>query len=323
MPKRHKHIKHIETPYKGIGFDDYSVEKRRLQLELLKAQQRIVVEKKRLIITFDGRDAAGKGATIRRLTEKMMPKYYNVVELGIPTKSESKYWFKRYRAHFPAPGEITFFDRSWYNRALIEPTMGYCSESKYIYFMKKALKWEHGHIDKGLILIKFYLSVDSETQLLRFHERLSDPLKFWKFSENDFHARAEWERFTMYKEQMFARTSSPKSPWVVVNANNAYEARLTCMLHIIRTLGNSDFVALTGKDVPRTYTIEINGVPFQGLNAMQYATLHELSKNIDNNLLPPKSLEELSTEVLSAEKQALVRPLSRVNPSTTPREIQA
>jgi polyphosphate kinase 2 len=302
MTKHHKQIKHIETPYTGIRLDAYNLEKRRLQLELLKAQQHIVAEKKRLVISLDGRDAAGKGATIKRLIEKLMPKFYNVVELGIPTKSESKYWFKRYKAHFPAPGEITFFDRSWYNRALIEPTMGYCSESKYMYFMQKVLKWEHGHIDKGLIMIKFYLSVDSETQLLRFHERLSDPLKFWKFSENDFHARAKWERFTRYKEQMFARTSSTKSPWVVVNANNAFEARLTCMLHIIRTLGNTDFVPLTGEDVPKTYMIEINGVPFKGLNAMQYATLQELSKNSDNNVLPPKSLEELSNEVMSVNK---------------------
>ena len=303
MTKHHKQIKYVETPYTAIGRQDYDIEKRRLQLELLKAQQRIVAEKKRLVISLDGRDAAGKGATIKRLIEKLMPKFYNAVELGIPTKSESQYWFKRYKAYFPTPGEITFFDRSWYNRALIEPTMGYCSESQYVYFMRKVLKWEHGNIDKGLIMIKFYMSVDSETQLLRFHERLSDPLKFWKFSENDFHARAKWERFTRYKEQMFARTSSTKSPWVVVNANNAYEARLTCMLHIIRTLGNTDFVPLTGEDVPKTYMIEINGVPFKGLNAMQYATLQELSKNIASNVLPPKSLEELSNEVMSVDKQ--------------------
>jgi len=307
MTKRHKQIKYIETPYTGIRRHDYDIEKRRLQLELLKVQQQIVVKKKRLVISLDGRDAAGKGATIKRLTERLMPKFYNVVELGIPTKSESKYWFKRYKSYFPAPGEITFFDRSWYNRALIEPTMGYCSESKYVYFMRKVLKWEHGHIDKGLIMIKFYMSVNSETQLLRFHERLSDPLKFWKFSDNDFHARAKWERFTRYKEQMFARTSSAKSPWVLVNANNAYEARLTCMLHIIRTLGNTDFVPLTGTDVPKTYTIEINGVPFKGLNAMQYATLQELSKNIESNALQPKSLEELSNEVVPAAKQEKVK----------------
>lgn len=297
MAKRHKKIAYIETPYKGITLDDYNVEKRRLQLELLKAQQRVVDEKRRVVISLDGRDAAGKGATIKRLVERMMPKFFHAVELGIPTPSESKHWFKRYENHFPVPGEITFFDRSWYNRALIEPTMGYCTEEQYKYFMRKVLKWEHKLIDKGIVMIKFYLSVSSETQLLRFHERLSDPLKFWKFSENDMHARKKWERFTMYKEQMFARTSSAKSPWVVVNANNAYEARLTCMLHIIRTLGKSDYVPLTGEDVRKTYTIEINGVPFKGLNAMQYATLQELSKGQKNVAAPPKSLEELSNEV--------------------------
>ncbi len=277
--------------------DAYNIEKRRLQLELLKAQQRIVEEKKRVVITLDGRDAAGKGATIKRLIERLMPKFYHAIELGIPGKQDSRYWFRRYEQHFPVPGEITFFDRSWYNRALIEPTMGYCTEKQYIYFMSKVLKWEQKHIDKGMIMIKFYLSVNSETQLLRFHERLSDPLKFWKFSENDMHARNKWERFTNYKEQMFARTSSAKSPWVVVNANHAFEARLTCMLHIIRTLGKTDFVPLTGEDVRKTYTIDINGVPFKGLNDMQYATLQELSRNQKGKTEQPKSLEELSKEV--------------------------
>jgi polyphosphate kinase 2 len=297
MTKRHKNIAFIETPYKGITMDAYNIEKRRLQLELLKAQQRIVEEKKRVVITLDGRDAAGKGATIKRLIERLMPKFYHAIELGIPGKQDSRYWFRRYEQHFPVPGEITFFDRSWYNRALIEPTMGYCTEKQYIYFMSKVLKWEQKHIDKGMIMIKFYLSVNSETQLLRFHERLSDPLKFWKFSENDMHARNKWERFTNYKEQMFARTSSAKSPWVVVNANHAFEARLTCMLHIIRTLGKTDFVPLTGEDVRKTYTIDINGVPFKGLNDMQYATLQELSRNQKGKTEQPKSLEELSKEV--------------------------
>ena len=304
MTRRQKKIAHVETPYKDITLKDYTIEKRRLQLELLKVQQRIVEEKRRVVISLDGRDAAGKGATIKRLIERLMPKFYHAVELGVPTKSESKYWFRRYEAHFPHPGEMVFFDRSWYNRALIEPTMGYCSESQYKYFMRKVLKWEHKHIDKGLTMIKFYLSVDSETQLVRFHERLSDPLKFWKFSKNDMHARAKWERFTRYKEQMFARTSSAKSPWVVVNANNAFEGRLTCMLHIIRTLGITDFVPLTGEDVRKTYMIEINGVPFKGLNAMQYATLQGLTKGLDNNAPPPKSLEELSSEAETGSKAA-------------------
>lgn len=308
MAKKNK-LDYIETPYLGISLEAYNVEKRRLHLELLKLQQRVVAEKLRVVITLDGRDAAGKGATIRRLTERLMPKYFHIIELGVPSVSESKYWFHRYENYFPAPGMMTFFDRSWYNRALIEPTMGYCTEKQYTYFMRKVLKWEHNHIDKGLILIKFYLSVNSETQLLRFHERLTDPLKFWKLSENDMHARAKWERFTRYKEQMFARTSSKKSPWVVVNGNNAYEERLTCMLHIIRTLGKTDFVPLTGEDVRKTYTIEINGVPFKGLNEMQYATLQELSKNCAPTATPPKTLEELDNEPLPVQHREEASPI--------------
>lgn len=311
MAKRKKKIAYIETPYDGITLEDYNLEKRRLQLELLKTQQRVVEAKERVIICLDGRDAAGKGATIKRLTDRLMPKFCHSVELGVPTAKESRYWFRRYENHFPVPGEITFFDRSWYNRALIEPTMGYCSEAQYKYFMRNVLRWEHSHIDNGLTMIKFYLSVNSETQLLRFHERLTNPLKFWKFTENDMHARAKWERFTRFKEQMFARTSSEKSPWVVVNANNAFAARLTCMLYIIRTLGKTDFVPLTGEDVRKTYKIEINGVPFRGLNAMQYATLQELSKTSENDESHMKSLEELSNEKLPASTLSKIKKTAR------------
>lgn len=308
MVTRQKQIAHIETPYHGITLEEYTIEKRRLHLELLKVQQRVVDEKKSVVITLDGRDAAGKGATIKRLIEHLMPKFYDSVELGIPGKNESRYWFRRYENHFPVPGKITFFDRSWYNRALIEPTMGYCTEAQYKYFMRKVLRWEHTHINNGLTMIKFYLSVNSETQLLRFHERLADPLKFWKFSKNDIHAREKWERFTRYKEQMFARTSSTTSPWVVVNANNAYEGRLTCILHIIRTLGKTDFIPLTGEDVRKRYKIELNGVPFRGLNAIQYATLQELSKHIENTGKSKNSLEKLSSKAPSVETGRKITP---------------
>ncbi len=269
-------IEEIESPYSGIRIKEYHVEKRRLQLELLNIQQKIVKKGQRLCITFDGRDAAGKGSTILRFTQNMMPKHYRIVELGIPTPKESKYWFKRYENYLPRPGEVVFFDRSWYNRALIEPTMGYCSKKQYNYFMKKVLDWEHKLIDKGLKLIKFYLSVDSEQQLVRFQERLSDPLKFWKFSKNDFHARKKWETFTNYKEQMFRHTASKKSPWVMIKANSKLESRLTSMLYTVRKLGNKNYIPLTGEDVSERYSIEVNGVMFNGLNKLQYETLREI-----------------------------------------------
>ncbi|MEX0999166.1 MAG: polyphosphate kinase [Thermodesulfobacteriota bacterium] len=271
-----KKVEKIEAPYSGIALKDYNIEKRRLQLELLTIQQKVAKRGQRVCICFDGRDAAGKGSTILRHTQNLMPKYYKIVDLGIPTKKESKYWFRRYEQHLPREGEIVFFDRSWYNRALIEPTMGYCTQSQYEYFMHKVLEWEHNLIDNGLKLIKFYLSVDPEHQLYRFQERLSDPLKFWKFSENDFHARKKWETFTKYKEQMFNYTASKKSPWILINANHRKESRLTTMLYLLRAFGNKKYVPLTGQDVSETFTVQVNGVAFRGLNKLQMSILSEL-----------------------------------------------
>ena len=226
---KQKKITNIETPYEGISLEHYQIEKRRLQIELLRIQQRLIKNGSGMAVVFEGRDAAGKGSTIKRFVENLMPSHANVVALGIPSDSEAKYWFRRYERHFPESGSMTFFDRSWYSRALIEPTMGYCSETRYKYFMKNVLRWEHNHIERGLLLVKFYLSIDRETQLLRFGSRLSDPLTYWKFSENDLYAREKWTIFTQYKEQMFNHTSSKISPWVVIAANKKREARLTAM----------------------------------------------------------------------------------------------
>lgn len=273
-----KKIKAIETPYAGIDSESYQIEKSRLQLELLRIQQKIIRKKRRLAIVFEGRDAAGKGSTIKRHIENIMPNHSSVIALGVPTPKESKYWFKRYEKHFPEEGKIVFFDRSWYTRALIEPTMGYCKEKQYKYFMRKVRKWEHKHIDEGLLLVKFYLSINKETQLYRFEDRLTNPLTFWKFSENDLHARKKWKIFTQYKEQMFHHTSSKKSPWVVVNANKKREARLTTMLYLVRTLGNASFVPLTGEDVTKKLKGEKGEGVISALSREQKAVLSLLKE---------------------------------------------
>lgn len=273
-----KRIQAIETPYEGISEKDYQIEKRRLQVELLKIQQHVIRKGLRLAIVFEGRDTAGKGSTIKRFSEYLMPAHYKTVALGIPTPTESKYWFGRYQRHFPQKGQIVMFDRSWYTRAMTEPAMGYCSEKQYRYFMKKVLKWEHQHIDEGLLLVKFYLSISEDTQLIRFENRLSNPLTYWKFSSNDLKARKKWAVFTRYKEQMFAHTSSRQSPWVVVNANKKREARLTCLLHMVRLFNLTDFTPLTGEDVTRTHSIKVGGVKFRGLTPRQLAVLEELKE---------------------------------------------
>lgn len=268
--------RYLHTPYEGVSQKSYHAEKRRLQLELLKIQTKVIEQGLRVCVLIDGRDAAGKGSLISRFTENLMPQKIRVVQLGIPTKKESKNWFNRYKAHLPQKSEIVFFDRSWYNRALIEPTMGYCTQSQYKYFMRNVGQWEHRLIDQGLILIKFYLSVDIQTQLVRFHQRLTDPLTYWKISQNDFKARKKWQTFTRFKEQMLERTSSPKSPWAVVRSNSKMESRLTCMLHLVRLLGDQNFIPLTDERVPNTFNAEINGIPFQNLTVPQYETLKGL-----------------------------------------------
>jgi len=270
--------------YKNIDYPSYQKEKKRLQVELLKLQHWVINNNKRVALVFEGRDAAGKGGSIKRFTEYMMPKHFNVVELGIPTRKESKNWFRRYEKHLPTVGEITFFDRSWYNRALIEPTMGYCSKSQYRYFMNKVLKWEESHIDSGLIMVKLYLSVSKHTQSFRFKERQVDPLKYWKYSENDKYARRYWDVFTKYKEQMFRRTSSAKSPWAIINSNNKLETRLKSMLYVLSQIPYKekfDYRPLKNEDQRQRYSINIDGVSFNNLNYRQFLlleTLHGLYK---------------------------------------------
>lgn len=267
--------------YNDLDYATYREEKRRLQIELLNLQYWAIDNRKRVAIVFEGRDAAGKGSTIKRFAEYMMPKHFRIVELGIPTKKESKYWFRRYEQHFPAPGEIVFFDRSWYNRAMIEPTMGYCSRSQYKYFMNKVLDWEEKHIEQGLILIKFYLSVNKDTQLFRFQERQLDALKYWKYSENDQKVRAYWDTLTNYKAQMFQKTSSETSPWVNISSNNKLEARLKTMLYALSNIPykeNFDFKPLVKEGKKRRYDVSIAGVNFNSLNYRQFKLLELLSK---------------------------------------------
>lgn len=270
--------------YKNIDYPTYTQEKEALQIELLKMQHWVIANKKRVAIVFEGRDAAGKGSSIKRFTEYMMPKDLRVVELGIPTKNESKYWFRRYEKHLPNPGEIVFFDRSWYNRAMIEPTMGYCKKSQYRYFMSKVLDWEEKQIEDGLILIKLYLSVDKKTQFVRFQERIVDPLKYWKYSQNDEKVREYWDVLTKYKEQMFQRTASTKSPWVIIGSNNKLEARLKAMLYVLNTVKHDEwkqFKPLAKKRSRLRYGKTIAGVPFNNLNYRQFKLLDTLESLYD------------------------------------------
>ena len=267
------------TSYKELSLKSYQKEKRRLQIELLKLQEWVVNSKQKLAIVFEGRDAAGKGATIKRFIENLIPKTMRVVELGVPTPAQNKMWFKTYDKLLPKAGEIVFFDRSWYTRGLIQPAMGYCTERQYKYFMKNVNKWEKKHIYNGLLLIKFYLSVSKENQQQRFIFRQNSPLKYWKLSDNDIKAAKEWDLFTNYKDQVFANSKPNKNPWVVINSDNKMIARLNAMRYVLTNFNYPGKKILKEKKWSKeiqTYDIAIDGVKFKELTKEQFELLYKL-----------------------------------------------
>jgi len=267
------------TKYKELSLRSYQKEKRRLQIELLKLQEWVIQSEKRLAIVFEGRDAAGKGATIKRFIENLIPKTNRVVELGVPTANQNKMWFKTYDKLLPQKGEIVFFDRSWYTRGLIQPAMGYCTDRQYNYFMKKVNDWEKKHIADGLLLIKFYLSVSKENQRQRFAFRQSSPLKYWKLSENDLKAAKEWDLFTHYKEQVFNNSEPNNNPWVIINSDNKMIARLNAMRYVLSNYDYEGKKVLKDKKWSREieeYDIVVDGVKFKNLTKEQYELLYKL-----------------------------------------------
>lgn len=216
-----------------IGKKDYLNELRPLQIELLRLQEWLKKTGNRLVIVFEGRDAAGKGSAIKTISEFLDPKYFKVATFGIPTEEEKKDWFKRYIDELPEKGHMTLYDRSWYNRGVNDPVMGYCTEEEYMQFMKDVVPFEKELIKQGYILIKFWFSIDQDTQKLRFKMRQVSPLKYWKFSPNDEKTVTKWDLFTKYKEQMFQKTSTKESPWVVVDSNEKRIAKLNVIKYIL------------------------------------------------------------------------------------------
>ena len=212
----------------------YEEDLRKLQIELVKLQQWVSKNKKRVAIIFEGRDAAGKGGNIRRFTEHLNPRSMRLVALTKPTEVERGQWyFRRYIKELPNPGEIVFFDRSWYNRAVVEPVMGFCDEAQYDNFMVQVPEFEHMLYEDGVILIKFWFSITKQEQLDRFNARLETPLKRWKFSPVDRKGQELWDKYTHFKEQMFSKTHTSYSPWITVKANDKKTARLECIRYVL------------------------------------------------------------------------------------------
>jgi polyphosphate kinase 2 len=218
-----------------IGKDvDYDRELRRLQIELVKLQEWVRCEKLRVVVLFEGRDAAGKGGAIKRITECLNPRVCKVVALGTPTEREQSQWyFQRYVPHLPAAGEIVLFDRSWYNRAGVERVMGFCTEAQYFEFMQSCPEFERMLVRSGIRLIKYWFSVSDEEQERRFQDRMKNVTKRWKLSPMDLESRKHWADYSRAKDEMFAVTDTKQVPWYVVNAENKKCARLNVMRHLL------------------------------------------------------------------------------------------
>lgn len=212
----------------------YEIELSKLQSEFVNFQKWIAHKKMRVAIIFEGRDAAGKGGSIKRFKEHLNPRTSRVVALSKPTDIEQGQWyFRRYIKELPNPGEIVFFDRSWYNRAVVEPVMGFCTKEQYQKYMAQVPEFEHLLYEDNLKIIKFWFSISKEEQKKRFDSRLKNALKFWKFSPVDLKGQELWDRYTRYKEEMFSKTHTNFSPWMIVKTNDKKEARLESMRYVL------------------------------------------------------------------------------------------
>lgn len=244
-------ISHLagDYPYdKKISLFDYESEKHLLQRELLKVQSWVKETGQRIVCLFEGRDAAGKGGTIKRYMEHLNPRAARVVALEKPTDRERGEWyFQRYIHHLPTTGEMRFYDRSWYNRGGVEKVMGFCTDREYLEFMRQAPNLERMLVNSGIILFKFWFSVTQQEQLRRFHSRKFDPLKQWKLSPIDIQSLSKWEDYTEAKQSMFFHTDTGDAPWTVVKSDDKKRARINCIRYFLHNL---DY---TGKDSSVVY----------------------------------------------------------------------
>jgi polyphosphate kinase len=229
------------TPHKKISKKYYGQELNKLQIELVKLQEWIKQEGLKVVVIFEGRDAAGKGGTIKRIIQTLNPRICRVVALGTPTEREKTQWyFQRYSAHLPAAGEMVLFDRSWYNRAGVEKVMGFCSNDDYWEFLRSCPNFERMLIRSGIVLIKYWFSVSEEVQEKRFIARIKDPTKRWKLSPMDMKSREYYVEYSKAKDEMFAYTDTKISPWYMVDADNKKRARLNCIHHLLSKIPYKD-----------------------------------------------------------------------------------
>lgn len=245
--KKSKEVENLDVkinenkPSSKLDKKVYEKELQKLQVELVKLQEWIKDRGLKVVIIFEGRDAAGKGGVIKRITESLNPRNVRVVALPAPTEREKTQWyFQRYAAHLPAAGEMVLFDRSWYNRAGVEKVMGFCTEEEYREFLRSVPEFERMLVRSGIILIKYWFSVSDEEQEKRFADRIKNPTKRWKLSPMDLESRTRWVEYSKAKDQMFAHTDIKQVPWYVVNADDKKKARLNCISHLLSMIPYDD-----------------------------------------------------------------------------------
>lgn len=230
----------------------YAKELKRLQIELVKLQEWIKHKGLKVVVIFEGRDAAGKGGTIKRITQRMSPRICRVVALGTPTEKEKTQWyFQRYVPHLPAAGEMVLLDRSWYNRAGVERVMGFCTDGEYEEFLHSCPEFERMLVRSGIILLKYWFSVSDKEQERRFQDRINDPTKRWKLSPMDLESRDRWEDYSRAKDEMMAHTDIKQANWFVVNADSKKRARLNCIRHLLEQIPYKDLTPKPLKLGPR------------------------------------------------------------------------
>jgi polyphosphate kinase len=230
-----------QVPKPRLTRKTFEEELQRLQRELVLMQEFIKARGLKVVVVFEGRDAAGKGGVIKRVTERLNPRVCRVVALGTPTEREASQWyFQRYAPHLPAAGEMVLFDRSWYNRAGVERVMGFCTQEEYQEFMRSCPEFERMLVRSGIKLIKYWFSVSDAEQERRFQARAQDPMRRWKLSPMDVESRAKWVEYSRAKDEMFAHTDIKQAPWYVVNADDKRRARLNCIAHLLSLIPYED-----------------------------------------------------------------------------------
>jgi len=254
-----------EQPGTDIDRHTYFKELLRLQKELVKLQDWVQHKKLKVVVLFEGRDAAGKGGVIKRITQRLNPRMARVVALPAPNDRERTQWyFQRYVAHLPAAGEMVMFDRSWYNRAGVERVMGFADEPQVEEFFRDVPEFEKMLVRSGIILVKYWFSITDEEQQARFIMRITDPLKQWKLSPMDLQSRSRWEAYTKAKEDMLERTHIPEAPWWIVNAVDKKKARLNCINHLLQQIPYEEIAHDMPELPPRTRNPEYYRAPIPG-----------------------------------------------------------